>query len=119
MKSLQERAKDLTILLPFMENRTKGDTKDLMNVNVTINQFGFLHDNTDGVDKEYACFTVQGDNEKFYFGGQVLTENLQLFENEGYRKEIEEKGLPVMFTTKKSKSKRDYTAVTFYPVINK
>lgn len=116
MKSLKARAKEFTTLLPFMEGRDKGEFDGLLGNPVTITDYGFLTDtDNDGKTKEYACFTIKEDPVCFYFGGKVITENLQTLEAEGYHEAIVNEGLPVLFETKKSKNKRDYTAVTFYP----
>lgn len=115
--SLQDRAKEFSILLPFMEGKEKGEMDRIVGEPFTINNFGFLQDNSDGVVKEYVCFTVAEDTQHFYFGGQVLTENLKELEEDGYREEIEKEGLPVLFDKKKSKNKREYTTVTFYPQV--
>lgn len=115
MKSLQERTKEFSILLPFMEGKTKGDLDGIVGHNVTINDYGFLKDSADDSDKEYVAFTVKEDPACFYFGGQVLTENLKVLEADGYHEAIQKDGLPVLFDKKKSKNKREYTTVTFFP----
>jgi hypothetical protein len=66
-------------------------------------------------DKEYVVFTIKEDPQYFYFGGQVLTDNMKALDNDGYGDEIRKDGLPVFFDTKKSKNKREYTTVEFYP----
>jgi hypothetical protein len=115
MKSLKDRAKEFSILLPFMEGREKGELDRIINTPVTINDYGFLHDNSKGDDKEYVCFTIKEDPQNFYFGGQVLTENMKELEEDGYKDAILEEGLPVLLSKRKSKNKKEYTTVTFYP----
>ena len=110
-KSLQERTKEFSVSLPIMENREKGDFSRLNGSYVTINDYGFMKDD----DKDYAAFTIAEDDKFFYFGGQVLTENLQELDADGYGDEIRKMGLPVFFDTKKSKNGRNYTTVEFYP----
>lgn len=110
-KSLQDRVKELSVKIALMEGREKGDFSNLHGKVVTITDFDFLKD--DG--KEYIVFTVAEDKENFYFGGQVLTDQMKLLEADGYTEAIQEEGLPVKFGTKKSKAKRDYTTVEFYP----
>ena len=111
-KSLKERAKEFSVRLPFMEGREKGDTKELLGQVSTITDYGFLRDD-DG--REYVAFIVKERTKTFYFGGQVLTDQLQQLEAEGYRTEINEEGLPMLMTEQKSKNNRTYTAVEFYP----
>jgi hypothetical protein len=110
-KSLQERVKEFSISLPLMEGREKGDFSRLHGTPVTINDFGFMKDD----DKEYVVFTVKEDPQFFYFGGQVLTENMKQLDQDDYSDAVRKEGLPVLFNTKKSKNKRDYTTVEFYP----
>lgn len=110
-KSLQERTKEFSVSLPLMENKEKGDFSRLHGSYVTINDYGFMNDD----DKVYAAFTIKEDDKFFYFGGQVLTENLQDLDADGYGDEIRKEGLPVFFDTKKSKNKREYTTVAFFP----
>lgn len=110
-KSLKERAREFTTLLPFMEGREKGETKELIGTVNTITEYGFLN-NDDGV---YAVFIVKERPSKFYFGGSVLTDQLTKLTEEGYFEEILTEGLPMLMTEKKSKNNRAYTAVEFYP----
>ena len=110
--SLREAAKALQNSLPFMDGREKGDMKRITNMNCTIREYGFLQDDK---DKDYVCFTVKEDPQHFYFGGQVLTENMHELDADGYHDSIIAEGLPVLFSKKKSKNKREYTTVTFYP----
>lgn len=111
-KSLKERAKEFTVLLPFMEGRDKGDTAELLGTVNTIKEYGFLP-NENG--EPYAVFTVAERYGKFYFGGEVLTDRLTKLEEEGYHEEIVAEGLPILMSTKKSKNGRNYTTVEFYP----
>lgn len=111
-KSLRERAKDFSVQLPFMEGREKGETSDLIGQISTISDYGFL---TGDKGTDYVVFITKERSNTFYFGGQVLTDQLAQLEAEGYRDEIIAEGLPMLLTEKKSKNKRSYTAVEFYP----
>lgn len=111
-KSLRERAKQFSVQLPFMDGREKGKTEELLGTVTTIREFGFLK-SEDGND--YAVFIVDERQKYFYFGGKVITDQLQQLEAEGYHEEINEEGLPMLMTEKKSKNKRSYTSVEFYP----
>lgn len=112
--SLQERAKLLANSLPFMDGKEKGEMKRIINMPCTIRNYGFM---VDEKDKDYVCFTIDEDTQNFYFGGQVLTDNMHELDADGYGEEIEKNGLPVMFESKMSKNKREYTTVQFYPVL--
>ena len=93
----------------FMEGRTKGDLAEIVDKNVTVNNFAFLK-NEEG---EYSVFTVKEIPDSFYFGGMVITEHLK--ELEVYREEIEKEGLPICIKAKKSKNKKNYYVMEFYP----
>lgn len=112
MKSLKERAKEFAVRLPFMEGREKGETRELVGTVNTITDFGFLPNDRGEV---YVAFIVKERAGKFYFGGQVLTDQMTQLEAEGYREAIMEEGLPMLMTEKKSKNNRSYTNVEFFP----
>lgn len=111
-KSLKERAKEFDARLPFMEGRDKGDTKELLGQDSTINQYGFLPNEAGEV---YAVFTVKERSDKFYFGGTVITDRLLKLDQDGYRAEIELEGLPVRMSEKKSRNNRSFVNVVFFP----
>ena len=111
-KALKERAKEFSVRLPFMEGKEKGELKEVLGMICTINDFGFLKGDQ---NNDYAVFTVKEIEKKFFFGGQVLTDQLQQLEAEGYHEDIITEGLPVLFTEKKSKNNKTYTNVEFYP----
>ena len=97
--------------IPFMEGRTKGELTELVDKNVTLRDFAFLR-NDEG---EYAVFVVDEIQDSFYFGGMVITENLKLLENEGYKEDIKNNGLPVKVFSRKSKNKKNYYGFIFCP----
>ena len=112
-KSLKDRAKEVDARLPLMEGRDKGDTSELLGQVSTIVDYGFLPNDA---GEAYAVFVVKERQNKFYFGGAVLTARLSDLETEGYHDAIVEDGLPVLLTeTKSKKSNRTYTNVEFYP----
>ena len=111
-KALKERAKEFSVSLPFMEGREKGEMKELHGQVSTIVDYGFL---TGDKGNDYVVFIVKERAKTFYFGGQVLTDQLQQLEAEGYHEDIIAEGLPVLFGEKKSKNKQTYTTVEFYP----
>ena len=112
IKSLRDRAKEFSVQLPFMDGREKGDSKELVGQISTISEYGFLKGDD---NREYAVFIVDERNGKFYFGGTVLTDQLAQLEAEGYHEAINEEGLPMLMTEKKSKNNRSYVNVEFYP----
>lgn len=111
MSNLKNRVKELSTKIEFMDSREKGDFSKLVGKTVTINDYGFLQDN----GKAYIVFTVEEDKENFYFGGMILTDQMKQLDEDGFHDDIVREGLPVKFDTKKSKGKREYTTVEFYP----
>lgn len=117
-KSLKERAKEFSVQLPFMEGREKGDIKELVAQYTTITEYGFLKGKAEdgsAEERDYVVFIVNEDKKHFFFGGTVLTDQLQQLEAEGYHDDIVMEGLPMLLTEKKSKNKRTYINVEFYP----
>ena len=111
-KALKDRAKEFSIQLPFMDGREKGDAKELVGQVSTIADYGFLKGDD---DRDYAVFIVKERSKSFYFGGTVLTDQLQQLEAEGYHEDIITEGLPMLMTEKKSKNNRTYVNIEFYP----
>ena len=109
--NLRERTQQLSNNLPFMNDREKGEVKTLLNEIVTVDNFGFMNDE----DGDYVCFTIKEQPKKFFFGGMVLTDDMHQLEADGYRDEIESDGLPIRMIEKKSKNKKTYTKVEYYP----
>lgn len=101
--------------LPFMEGREKGDMDTLAGTIVTIADYGYMVDN----DKEYVAFTIKENEDEFFFGGQVLTDSCKKLDDMLTDKELAEVletcGIPTKFEKVKSKNKREYTKVTFFP----
>lgn|SRR5699024_1185261 len=109
--NLQERAKQLQASSVLMDNREKGEIKDLLNLNLTIINYDFMS----GDDGEYSIIHLAEENNLFFFGGSVITEILQQLDKEGYYDQIKKEGLPVKFTSVKSKNNRYYTKAELYP----
>lgn len=112
MKDLKARAKEMQVVLPFMDNREKEDLVNLQDKTVTIRDFGFLKDEKGG---EYVAFICDEYPKDFFFGGSVLTDDLKTLQDDGYYEAIVKEGLPTKFGEKKSKNNRTYTTNTFYP----
>ena len=111
-KSLKERAKEFSVRLPFMEGREKGEVKDILGQVCTIRDYGFLKGEK---NNDYVVIIVDEYPKLFFFGGQVLTDQMAQLEAEGFRDEINEAGLPFVMVEKKSKNNKTYANVTFYP----
>ena len=111
-KSLKERAKEFSVQLPFMDGREKGDAKMLLAQVTTITDYGFLSGDD---NKEYVVFITKEHSKLFFFGGVVLTDQIRQLDDEGYRDEIIENGLPMLMTEKRSRNNRTYVNIEFYP----
>jgi hypothetical protein len=109
-KSLKERAKELALVHPLMDGRTKGDTDGLLDKVITIKEYGFIPKPEGG--GFYAIFVTAEEPKVFFFAGKVLTDTLARLDAEGYTADIARDGLSIRLSEKKAKeSKRDYTAV--------
>ena len=84
--------------IPFMKGRTKGEASELIGQSVTIRDFDFL----DGQDGTYVVFIVDEIGDSFFFGGSVLTNNLNTITPEE-KEEVKKNGLPVLMYEAKSK----------------
>lgn len=76
--------------IPFMENRTLGDVKTLVNAGVfhVLADYGFIKSKqTPGTD--YAAFCVAEREGEFFFGGSAVTEVLHNIDNDNMRDELE------------------------------
>jgi hypothetical protein len=117
-RSLKDRAKEFSTVLPFMEGRDKANFQELIDRTVIITDYGFLKDTP---DKQYVAFVIKEDDKHFYFGGQVLTDQISQLDKEGFGAEIRRDGLPAKFAEKKAKKPNEqgryniYTSVEFYP----
>lgn len=115
IKSLRDRAKAFDAKSPIMEGREKGETKELLGVINTIDDYTILA-NEDG--EPYAVVTFKERPKNFYFAGAVLTSRLIDLDGEGYHDAIASEGLPVLLKeTKSKKTSRTYVSVEFYPEV--
>ena len=107
MSILEKVKKQMEKQVNVMEGRTKGEIKELSAY--LIKDFTILKDkNTDSV---YSAFIVEGNDEEFFFGGEVVTDKLKRITDlltDSELEELKKEGIPVMFVTKKSKNKRNY-----------
>ena len=92
----------------FAQGKEKGATLDLVGKRVTFENYDFLKDK-DG--DEYVVFTIVG-SDKFYFGGQVLTDIFKTIESDPeLTEEFKTEGFTVTVIQKKSKAGRNYISV--------
>ena len=96
--------------IKFMENRTKGELEEILNKEVTLRDYDFIT----GKEGRFVVFIVDGIEDKFFFGGSVITGLLDSLTTEE-KKELQEQGVPVEVYSKKSRNGRDYNGMTFYP----
>ena len=93
--------------IKFMEGRNKGDLSDLFDKVVTVRDYDFIQ----GDDGNYLVFIIDEDDDNFYFGGSVLTNDFKQFDAEN-KKELQEVGLQIKLKNKKGK-KHNYTSVDY------
>ena len=96
--------------IKFMENRTRGELKEILNKEVILRDYDFIN----GKEGRFVVFIVDGIEDKFFFGGSVITDLLDSL-NPEEKKELQAEGVPVEVYSKKSKNGREYNGMTFYP----
>lgn len=106
--SLKEKVKSFKKEgIAFMQGRDKGELTELFDRVVTVRNYDFI----DGDDGTYLVFIVDEEENKFYFGGVVLTSNFAEFDEED-KNEILENGLKIKLQNVKGK-KHNYTSVEY------
>lgn len=114
MKNLQDlknAVKQTQANSEIMEGRDKGDMSAILNLDLTIIDYDFLS----GDNGEYTVLLFQGEDKHFFFGGKVITDLLKELDTGGFKETIQTEGLPVQFSSKKSKKGRFYTNATLFP----
>ena len=109
MKTLKERITEFGTMVKLAGGREKGEMKDLLGEVVTINNAEVVEMNSD----TFVAFTIEEDENKFYFGGKVLSNDLITLLNEGYGDDIRKEGIKITFNEEKSKNNRTYVKVTY------
>lgn len=97
--------------IPFMENRTLGDIKTLVDAGVfhIMGDYGFIKSKQNSGD--YAAFCVKENNKEFYFGGSAVTSVLHDIDADNMRDELEQQ--PCTFVEFESKFGNKGVAVRF------
>jgi hypothetical protein len=115
MESLKQKAILLNGGILLAKGRTKAE-KTCFDEVLTLNNFEFSKSTIDGKESEFVAYTVKEDENQFFFGGSVVTENLKKF-NEEETALILKVGIPVKFELIKTKIKghNDYTKIVFFP----
>lgn len=94
--------------IPFMEGRDKGNLSDMLNRELHIIDYGFIH----GDDGDYAVMAFAEDDERFYFGNSIITEMLREVEGDGMKEELSYQ--PIRFEQRVSRNgRRTYTTYVF------
>lgn len=97
--------------LPFMVGKEKEVIT--LGAEMTISEYGFLT----GDDGEFICFTTRENNDKYFFGGSVLTEKIKKVELSFTKEEIQQLlhdgEMKIVCNEKKSKNNRKYISVEF------
>ena len=117
IKSLISKAKEVTSTgLPFMQGKEKEEIS--MGMIYNINEYGFLQGET---GEDFVVFTTKEYNDKFFYGGSVVTQKIKDLEANLSHDEIAqllEYGIEVLFIQKVSKNKKKYTTCEFYPGVD-
>lgn len=120
MINVRELAKKSTVLAAIMEDRTKGDTEELIARKevVHIIDCELCTITNEGAEDRVWAYTIKEEPKKFYFAGYVLKKIFEsiLDECEGDYTEmysaVSSQGIPVKFSQQKTKDgKRVFTAV--------
>lgn len=93
--------------IPFMETRTKGDVRDLIDTVVHIIDFGFIR----GDNGEYVVFITKENDKEFYCGGKAVTELLKQIKTDNMGEALKDQAVTVTELT--SKNKRKYITLMF------
>ena len=64
----------IDVSIKIAKDREKGSLDDLKGEHVTINAIEVVKDNS--TEDEYVAFTIEEDNEHFFFGGSVISDVL-------------------------------------------
>lgn len=96
----------------MIEGKSKIETSDVLDKEITLNGYGFMTDN----NKEYAIVTLKENPDNFLFCGSVLTDEIRNLE-ETFGAELDNimknEGIKIKLFTQKSKNGRNYTSVKF------
>lgn len=99
--------------VPFMADRDAGDINDILGTELVIKDFGFINDRSVELGK-YAVFIVDGIDDKFFFGGSVISDVLNTINEDGMKDALCSGDQKVMFMKKQGKkTKRDYHYIEF------
>ena len=85
---------------------------EIVNKNVTINDYEFLKDESGQL---YAVYTVKEIANTFFFGGMDLSQKLLILDQAGYKDAIKKQGVPMKLHNSKTKKGRQFYRVEFLP----
>lgn len=99
--------------VPFMDSRDAGDINTILDMKLKIKDFGFINDRSVELGK-YAVFIVEGIDDKFFFGGSVISDVLNTIYEDGMKDALCSGDQEVMIKKKQGKkTKRDYHFIEF------
>ena len=94
--------------IPFMEGREKGNLSNMLDKELHIIDYGYLHSE----DGDYAVMLFAEDDERFYFGNAIITDMLRTIDADDMKDELAAQ--PVRFVQRQAKNgKRTYTTYEF------
>ena len=72
--SIKDFKELIDVSIKIAKGKEKGSLDDLKGEKVTINAIEIVKDNS--TNDEYIAFTIEEDNEHFFFGGSVISDIL-------------------------------------------
>lgn len=96
--------------IPFMENRDKGDMRDILGKPVHICDFGFIKSDEGG---DYGVIALTENDGEFYFCNAIITEMLHQVEKDDMKDELADQ--VIKFELAESKKGREYFRFEFVP----
>ena len=102
--SIKDFKELIDVSIKIAKGKEKGSLDDLKGEKVTVNAIEIVKDNS--TNDEYIAFTIEEDNEHFFFGGSVISDILTKWvnycESLGY-----DEFIPISGTIEERKSKNN------------
>ena len=116
INDIMKKAQSLTENgLPFMEGKSQLEVEgNILNNNLTVDNYGYMK----GEHGEYVVVALREYPEHFIFGSSVVTQAFKNVDESLTPEEIEfllEKGLTFKLEKVKSRNKKVYVKITFFP----
>lgn len=98
---------------PLMNGRTKVQTPDVLGIPLTVRDFDFVEFKDEaGEDKTYPVIIFDEMPDKYYCGGKQFTDICKGIEANGLKTMLNDEGLRVMLTSKRTKRGQTFVSVS-------